>query len=652
MCKTLCTRLIIVFLFLISFIADAQVNYHSTDNKAIKQFEKGLLAYNNKVDDDALKYLLAAVDRDSGFYEAWDLLSRLYFELEEKESSLKALYKMVEIEPKKRPSDWYYIATLEQEKENFEVAFSSYTTYLDLGDDNFALLEQAVRSQDDCEFAIWSMKNPVAYDPVNLGPSINTEDPEYLPCLTADDQLLLFTRRVKDSRVPQGMQDNLYYTIRDEDRIWKVAVPLEGINSVYNEGAASISANGNTLVFTACAFYGEYGSGRNGFGSCDLFISSQKGNGWSSPQNIGNAINSAAWESQPSLSADGNTLYFIRAPKKKDKNPNQEIYVSQRINGGQWSKAQKLSGPVNTPYREETVLIHPDGQTLYFSSDGHPGMGGLDIFMSRLGKDGKWGEVKNLGYPINTPNDENSLLVATNGEIAYFSSTMEGGYGSFDLYSFELYPEARPKAVTYMKGRVFDYDDKSPLGAHFELIDLATSELVYSSSSDSINGEFLIPITYGKDYALNVEKESYLFYSENFQMKERQNDNPFIMNVPLRKITIGSEVVLRNVFFDSDEYSLKEESKIELNKLLTFLNQNPKVSIEVEGHTDNIGNNAHNRSLSDQRAKQVFQYLVDNGIDSNRLKYKGYGADSPISDNDTEEGRANNRRTSVSIIAK
>ena len=279
-------------------------------------------------------------------------------------------------------------------------------------------------------------------------------------------------------------------------------------------------------------------------------------------------------------------------------------------------------------------------------------MGGLDIFMSRKDENGEWGEVKNLGYPINTPSDENSLLVSTNGELAYFSSNMEGGYGSFDLYSFELYPEARPLPVTYMKGKVFDKKSRAALEARFELLDLETKEIVYSSYSDRLDGGFLIPITYGKNYALNVEKEGYLFFSEHFELKESMDGKPFEMDVPLMKLELGSEVVLRNVFFETDKFDLKPESMIELNHLVDMMNDNPDIQIEVEGHTDDQGSKSHNQELSAQRAKTVYSYLIEKGISASRLQFKGYADDRPLSDNSSEKGRANNRRTSARIIAK
>jgi outer membrane protein OmpA-like peptidoglycan-associated protein len=243
-------------------------------------------------------------------------------------------------------------------------------------------------------------------------------------------------------------------------------------------------------------------------------------------------------------------------------------------------------------------------------------------------------------------------MVSTSGELAYFSSNMEGGYGSFDIYSFELYPEARPLPVTYMKGKVFDAKTDEALSAHFQLIELSTGKLIYSAYSEAASGEFLIPITYGQNYALNVEKEDYLFFSENFELKDDVGGDPFFMNVPLNKIEVGSEFILRNVFFETDEYELKPESKIELDKLISFLNAHPKVTIEIEGHTDDQGNEAHNRSLSEARAKSVYNYLIENNISKDRLKYKGYAADKPIADNSTEEGRSKNRRTSIQIIAK
>jgi outer membrane protein OmpA-like peptidoglycan-associated protein len=297
-------------------------------------------------------------------------------------------------------------------------------------------------------------------------------------------------------------------------------------------------------------------------------------------------------------------------------------------------------------------MIHPDGKTLYFSSNGHPGLGGLDIFVSRKDEDGKWGEPQNLGYPINTKDDENSLLVSASGDIAYFASDREGGQGGLDLYKFKLYNEARPQMVTYAQGVVFDAKTKERLGARFELIDLESGEQVVESYSNPGNGEFLVSLPSGRDYALNVSREGYLFYSDNFTLSQESATAPKQLEVPLKRIEEGSSVVLNNVFFDVDQYKLKPQSKVELDKLIEFLKLNPELRIEISGHTDNVGTDEANKVLSQNRAQSVVDYLLENGISKDRLSAKGFGESKPIASNDNEEGRAKNRRTEFEVIGK
>ena len=299
------------------------------------------------------------------------------------------------------------------------------------------------------------------------------------------------------------------------------------------------------------------------------------GNRWAKPINIGPPINTRNWETQPSFSSDGKTLYFVRGTVTREGIKNQDIYYSQLSKDGYWGDPVSISSKINTPDREESVYIHPDNQTLYFSSNGHIGMGGLDIYMCKKQPNGEWGNPINLGYPINTNNDENSLLVSPNGEIAYFASNRQGGKGGLDLYQFDLYKEARPERLTYVIGKVFDARSKKPLGATFELIDLETAQTVIESESNIGNGEFLVSLTANKNYALNVSKNGYLFYSENFSLKEIADlSKPFQLDIPLQPIDIGSPVVLNNIFFETNMFNLKAESNAELQKLVDFLTLN------------------------------------------------------------------------------
>ena len=314
----------------------------------------------------------------------------------------------------------------------------------------------------------------------------------------------------------------------------------------------------------------------------------------------------------------------------------------------------KLGDSINTHGREECPYIAADNQTLYFVSDGHPGFGGTDIFMSRRRADGTWGTPKNLGYPINTPADQTGIIVDPNGQLAYFSDNRPGGYGGMDIYQFNLYDSVRPAPVTYMKGKVYDAKTEAPLAASFNLIDLGTGRSVMQSTSLIGDGTFMVCIPVHKNYALNVSKKGYLFYSENFSLKDSNATltHPYAINIPLQPIDTGASIVLKNVFFPTNKFDLKPESQVELDKLAGFLNLNPTVKILISGHTDNVGEKKLNQVLSENRAKSVLEYLVANGILKERLTFKGYGDSKPVVANDSDEHRQMNRRTEFKVISK
>ncbi|MBK9799966.1 MAG: OmpA family protein [Bacteroidetes bacterium] len=369
------------------------------------------------------------------------------------------------------------------------------------------------------------------------------------------------------------------------------------------------------------------------------------------PKNVGPPINSKYWDSQPSLSSDGNTLYFVsnRPGGKGEK----DIWASSLTKDGYWGTPVNLGDSINTAYSDMSPFIHPDNKTLYFASEGQPGMGRHDIFYARMKKDGNFGTPVNIGYPINTSGDEFSLIVNSKGNLAYFASAdRKEGFGNLDLYSFDLYEKARPTLVTYVKGKVFDSESKKLLDARLELIDLETSKVVADMYSNSITGEYLVCLPANKNYAFTASRNGYLFYSENFSLKENKNQGePYLIDIAMKPIKAGEKVVLKNIFFETGKYNLKDESKSELNKLGDFLNLNPKVKIEVSGHTDNVGDDKMNQTLSLNRAKSVYDYLLNNGIAAERLTYKGYGETQPVESNDTDKGRAANRRTEFKVVS-
>jgi outer membrane protein OmpA-like peptidoglycan-associated protein len=395
------------------------------------------------------------------------------------------------------------------------------------------------------------------------------------------------------------------------------------------------------MIFTAC-------NRGDGIGRCDLYASSKEGDIWSLPINLGNPVNTKYRETQPSISPDSRTLYFSSdRPGGKGLH---DIWVSHRDENGQWSTPLNLGDTINTEGEEMSPFIHPDDQSLYFSSDGLIGLGGYDLFISRRDSAGKWQTPVNLGYPINTNRDEIGLIVNSRGDKAYYSSDVDKITGK-DIFVFELPVRDRPLMVTYMKGKVFDALDHRLLKAQFELVDLETGRIIFSSFSDSLTGEFLVSIPVNRNYMLNVAKKAYLFFSENFSLKNSFDaDKPFLKDVPLQPMMIGNSVVLKNVFFDTDSYALKKESTVELKKVVRLLQTNPEIKIEIGGHTDNTGNLDYNQKLSESRAKAVVDYLISTSVKADRMVSKGYGMNIPVATNDTEEGRAQNRRTELKII--
>ena len=405
-----------------------------------------------------------------------------------------------------------------------------------------------------------------------------------------------------------------------------------------NEGAHTISPDGKYLIFTSC-------DKRDSHGGCDLYLTKKVGDEWGVPKNLGPAINTGAWETQPSISSDSKALYFVS--NRKGGFGKSDIYVSY-LGADGFSKAVNLGPKINTHGSESRPFIHPDNQTLYFASDGHPGMGRADVFLSKNGSEG-WSAPENMGYPINTVAEEPGIFVTSDGNMAYFSSDVAEP-GNLDIYSFLLPESKKPARVTYFKGKTFDAYSKKPVDAYVQIVDASTGEPMVETVSDPVNGSFMVCLIEGKDYLCNVSKEGYLFFSENFLLGQHDISDPYNMDIPLKKTGVGKTVVLKNIFFESGDYSLKKASTYELDKLGRLLEENPLMKIRINGHTDNVGDEMDNQKLSENRAKAVYEFLIQQGISEERLAYKGFGETEPVETNDTDEGRAQNRRTEFTIL--
>lgn len=644
-------KLIAIFLF-IPFLpgpAAGQKSLSSSDRKALAYFEEAMMQYRMGQSVAVEDNLKLAIARDSNFTEAYLELGLMYGEKRKYATANSNLDKVIALGGSKYPQAYYYKGLFLLNQGKYADSKATLQLYLQSGDSVQNKKENAERMIVKCDFGMKNAGNSVQFKPVNMGPAVNSRDPEYYPCLTADDGVLLFTREVVNPKRMDGADEEFFICTKGAEGGWSQSLNMgPPINTLNNEGAPTLSVDGLLLIFTACPLYGDYGPGRQGFGSCDLFFSQRSGSTWSKPRNIGPPVSTPAWETQPSFSSDGRSLFFIRGKTSGSGIKDQDIYQTFLTDSG-WTEPVRLPHPVNSPGFEESVFIHPDGKTLYFSSDGHPGFGGLDIFMTKKSDDGSWSTPLNLGYPINTENDENSLMVNARGNIGYFASDRAGGYGGLDLYSFELPADKRPETVTFMKGRVFDAATKKPLLAKFELLDLKTGKTIIESYSNGGNGEFLVCLPSGSDYALNASRDGYLFYSDNFSLSDSARAKPVVKDVPLIPIAEGARVVLNNIFFETNKYDLKAESRVELEKLRQFLKTNGGVKIEIGGHTDNTGSREINVALSNNRAKAVFDYLVNAGVDASRLSYKGYADEQAIASNESSLGRAKNRRTEFRI---
>jgi outer membrane protein OmpA-like peptidoglycan-associated protein len=630
-------------------------SYSSTNKKAVKYFEDSKKMFQIRKDADAEKLIKKAIEEDPQFIEAHSAYADFLMGNNRVKEAIPLYEKAIQLNPKIFIDNNFYLGGAYLHEAQYEKAIPCFEIILKTERINPNLKDEAARFLKNAKFGADAIKHPQPFKLVNVGAGINTAEFEYFPALTADGNTFLFTRNIREGEGVTAPRQEDFYVSKKVNSVWQTANPITSVNTLGNEGAPSLSADGEIMFFASCMeMTGDYGSSdRKGYGSCDIFYAQKINGKWTKPRNAGSTINTKNWETQPSFSSDGKTLYFIRGIVTRDGIKNPDIYSSTIGDDGKFTEPVKLSDNINTPEGEESVFIHPDNQTLYFSSEGHPGMGGLDIFISKKQADGTWGKAVNLGYPINTFTDENSLLVDANGKLAYYASEREGGFGGLDIYQFELPESVRPEKITYVKGLTYNAKTKVPVDASFELIDLETQQSVTSAYSNSA-GEFLVTLTSNHNYLVNVSKPGFLFYSDNFSLKDKVADynKPYQLQIPLQPIDTGI-IELKNIFFDVNKADLKAESKAELQKIIAFLKANPTLKVEFSGHTDNSGDKVFNKTLSNNRAKAIYDYVVEKGsILAANLSYKGYGDTKPKAPNDSPENKAKNRRTELKVLAK
>ena len=634
--RSLMRIVLLIALVLSSWISWSQT-LTSNNKKAVKLYEEARSLIGARDFDKAFERLQLAIDKDPDFAEAYLKLASIY-QIKFNDSLQFWCYRQVidrYPDTHKFASSWYLLGSNAFKNGNYEETLKYLGKYMELTSEKGRYASSAKLLIDNSHFAINYKTNDFQFNPRPLPKVVNQFKQQYFPVLTVDQNTLLFIKRQGDEEILQ--------TDKDANGNWQEPHSIsDNINSEYNEGTCSISADGRMLVFTSCM-------GRQGYGSCDLYVSYKTGNAWSVPENMGEVINSPSWDSQPSLSADGRTLYFVS--NRSGGFGSRDIYVSQQNEAGEWQSPQNVGSSINTSFDDISPFIHPNGQRLYFATNGRLGFGGFDIYFSDKKSASEWLAPTNFGYPINTHDDEVSMFISSDGAKGYYSHeerTKESVLST--LYEIDIPPKLQVEhKSSYVFGKVMDGETNTPLKATVSLINLDSNNSVEKVRSDSVTGDYLIVITQGAQYGLFAESEGYLYKSENFNLTEKLLI-PVKINLKLEKIKPGARVVLKNIFFDFDSYNLTSTSKAELNRVLHLLNTNKTLRVEISGYTDNVGTEKYNLELSEKRAEAVYNYLVKNGVDKTKLGFRGYGASNFLNSNNTEEERAKNRRIEFKVL--
>jgi outer membrane protein OmpA-like peptidoglycan-associated protein len=479
-----------------------------------------------------------------------------------------------------------------------------------------------------------------------MGAKMNTIYPDYVPVISADEEILIFTSRQPNStggeiEFETGHYYEDIYMAYKEDGKWTKPVKMGfGINTEKHDASIGLSPDGQKLFV--------YRSNEAAQFSGDIYVSNLKGNEWSTPSKMPAPINSEGWEPSASITPDEKTIYFTS--DREGGQGGTDIWMARQLPSGDWARPQNLGDVINTEYDEDGPFIHPDGKTLYFSSRGHNTMGGYDIFKSEYDAETEtWSKPENLGYPVNTGDEDIYFVLSADGTRAYFSSHREDTYGEKDLYIAHL--PVKSIVIIQFKGHVYRKDTEEPVAATITVTDNETKNIISVTNSNSFNGRFTTILPPRKNYNINVDLPEYLFYSENISVPEQVEYYEVSKEIYLEPIKAeGSVTTMRNIFFLPGESQLRVESEIELNNLYRKLMEDEEVEVEIAAHTDDQNESVVNKLLSQARAQAVMDYLVDKGIDNNRLFPVGYGDAFPIASNRTEEGRAKNRRLEIITI--
>ena len=670
--------LIILLLTQIIVFADGQPNCRTRSGKAERLYNKAidLLVTGQKEErKEAYKLLIDATKIDKSYADANFALGDINYQkskvqidakrkLQLENRAIKYFNRVLENCPKAHDAEvYYYIGEIYFQRNDFKSAEKHLLDYINNCTKQYFQKETA-SMLERIKVYFELINHPVEFKPVKIA-GINTKEDEFLPVISPDGEVAIYTHR--QNRIDKETQRG---TVIDELTISHRTNSIQDLNEIFSvgqkmpspfnqngldQGAMSMTIDNRELYITICKFEkGAHGPFKN----CDIYVSYNENGEWSSLKNLGPNINGKfSWESQPSISADGKTLYFSSIRPSNigfDYKYNQtaDIYYSEKDKNGQWSKAKNIGAPINTKGNEKSPFMHTDSKTLYFSSDGLPGLGGYDIFYAKENKDG-WEAPINIGYPINKEANDIGFFVSTNGKKAYFSSDELDNSKRWNIYSFNLYKKARPGKVFFAKGKLLDDKGHALADATVE-IQTSSSKKPVEGMVNKKTGEYAIAIAVEEDdeVLLTVKKKGHAFSSKYIKPTEDIVEKPAKINMEVKKVKVGTRVQINDIHFASNSSMFMHGSLFILDNFVKYLQENPNIKIEIHGHTDSAGGSRANKRLSEQRAKIVRDYLVFQGVNPNRIvAYKGFGESKPIASNRTPEGRSKNRRTEFLIVA-
>ncbi|MFO8087417.1 MAG: OmpA family protein [Bacteroidales bacterium] len=633
-----------------------------------RYYKKALKKYLDADFRGASDLLKKAIEASPENYQAHLLKANMNVNTRNPRGSIRMAFesykRVVEICPEADVKAYYYIAEIYYGREEWEKAANNYELFLSSDmQGQKRVTEDDIRQADQmlkkAKFNHRILSNKVPFNPKPVR-DVSTERDEYLAIISPDHEKMFFTRRVEEidrTNVYESADnyvEKFMLSRRKADNVFDQGTPLDyPFNQRQNEGAATITIDNKDLYLTICQYV-------KGYYNCDICHSHYDGEFWSEIRSLGDQVNNEdTWEAQPSISSDGKKIYFVS--DRSGGYGGYDIYFTTKDSSGNWSKATNAGPAINTSGDEASPYIHTDSQTLYFSSrdryeesedrlyPGHQGLGGYDVFYIRLGEQEKMKQPKNLGYPINTKDDEVGFFVSTDGTKGYFATNKYSDAGDYDIFYFDLYDEVRPEKVLFLKGTLTDDQTNQPIqDAKIELKSVESKQ-VEVIDVDQQTGEYVAAMPFKEDYVMTVKSKEHVYQSHYLSRKQPSLMKPVEVDIKLEPMQVGKSYRLNDIYFDTDSVNLTGESMFVLRDFVDYLKDNKAMQIAIHGYTDNVGSAAYNLKLSRERAKAVYQTLVEMGVPENQLEYEGFGEANPVADNTTEEGRAKNRRTEFVI---